>query len=103
MSASEEIRRRLQRRESPFEPCLPRPAKEPPAGATVTRAFNASFTEAVQRDNSTSATRTLLDRKAMKSIAMVCRATVYEAIALAVFAGIIVLFVHAMLPFIGTD
>jgi bifunctional non-homologous end joining protein LigD len=32
MSASEEIRRRLQRREAPYEPCLPRPAKEPPAG-----------------------------------------------------------------------
>jgi hypothetical protein len=41
--------------------------------------------------------------KAMKSIAMVCRATVYEAMALAVFAGIIVLFVHAMLPLIATD
>ena len=37
----------------------------------------------------------------MKSIAMVCRATVYEAMALAVFAGIIVLFVHAMLPLVG--
>jgi bifunctional non-homologous end joining protein LigD len=33
MSASDEIRRRLQRREAPYEPCLPRPAKEPPAGA----------------------------------------------------------------------
>jgi bifunctional non-homologous end joining protein LigD len=32
MSASDEIRRRLQRREAPYEPCLPRPAKEPPAG-----------------------------------------------------------------------
>jgi hypothetical protein len=41
--------------------------------------------------------------KTMKSIAMVCRATVYEAMALAVFAGIIVLFVHAMLPLIATD
>jgi hypothetical protein len=41
--------------------------------------------------------------KAMKSIAIVCRATVYEAMALAVFAGIIVLFVHAIMPFIATD
>jgi ATP-dependent DNA ligase len=32
MSASDEIRGRLQRREAPYEPCLPRPAKEPPAG-----------------------------------------------------------------------
>jgi bifunctional non-homologous end joining protein LigD len=32
MSASDEIRRRLQRREGAYEPCLPRPAKEPPAG-----------------------------------------------------------------------
>jgi hypothetical protein len=39
----------------------------------------------------------------MKSIAMVCRATVYEAIVLAVFAGIIVLFVHAIVPLIAAD
>jgi bifunctional non-homologous end joining protein LigD len=32
MSASDEIRRRLQRREAAYEPCLPRPAKEPPDG-----------------------------------------------------------------------
>jgi bifunctional non-homologous end joining protein LigD len=32
MSAYDEIRRRLRRWEAPFEPCLPRPAKEPPAG-----------------------------------------------------------------------
>ena len=33
MSAYDEIRRRLTRREAAFEPRLPRPAKEPPAGA----------------------------------------------------------------------
>ena len=33
MSAYDEIRRRLTRRGAAFEPCLPRPAKEPPAGA----------------------------------------------------------------------
>ena len=32
MSAFGELRRRLSRRERPFELCLPRPAKEPPAG-----------------------------------------------------------------------
>jgi bifunctional non-homologous end joining protein LigD len=32
MSAYDEIRRRLTRREAAFEPCLPRPAKEPPVG-----------------------------------------------------------------------
>ena len=32
MSAYDEIRRRLTRREAVFEPCLPRPAKEPPVG-----------------------------------------------------------------------
>jgi bifunctional non-homologous end joining protein LigD len=32
MSGSDEIRRRLQRREARFEPCLPHPAKEPSAG-----------------------------------------------------------------------
>jgi ATP-dependent DNA ligase len=32
MSASDEIRGRLERREAPYGPCLPRPAKEPPAG-----------------------------------------------------------------------
>jgi bifunctional non-homologous end joining protein LigD len=32
MSAYDEIRRRLTRREASFEPCLPRPAKEPPVG-----------------------------------------------------------------------
>jgi bifunctional non-homologous end joining protein LigD len=33
MSAYDEIRRRLHRQEASFEPCLPRPAKEPPVGA----------------------------------------------------------------------
>jgi bifunctional non-homologous end joining protein LigD len=32
MSAYDEIRRRLTRREAAFEPCLPSPAKEPPVG-----------------------------------------------------------------------
>ena len=32
MSAFDEIRQRLTRREAAFEPCLPRPAKEPPVG-----------------------------------------------------------------------
>jgi ATP-dependent DNA ligase len=32
MSVFRELRRRLKRRESSFEPCLPRPAKLPPAG-----------------------------------------------------------------------
>jgi hypothetical protein len=41
--------------------------------------------------------------KAMKSIAMVSRATVYEAIALAVFAGMVVLIVHAIVPLIVVD
>jgi bifunctional non-homologous end joining protein LigD len=33
MSVSRELRRRLKRPEPSFEPCLPRPAKEPPAGS----------------------------------------------------------------------
>jgi bifunctional non-homologous end joining protein LigD len=33
MSVFRELRRRLNRRETSFEPCLPRPAKQPPAGA----------------------------------------------------------------------
>jgi hypothetical protein len=37
----------------------------------------------------------------MKSIAIVNRAGVYEAIALAVFAGMVVLFVHAIVPLIA--
>jgi ATP-dependent DNA ligase len=32
MSAFRDLRRRLSARNSAFEPCLPRPAKEPPAG-----------------------------------------------------------------------
>jgi hypothetical protein len=37
----------------------------------------------------------------MKSIAIVGRAGVYEALALAVFAGMVVLFVHAIVPLIA--
>jgi hypothetical protein len=37
----------------------------------------------------------------MKSIAMVSRPRVYEAIALAVFAGMVVLFVHKIVPLIA--
>jgi hypothetical protein len=37
----------------------------------------------------------------MKSIAMVSRARVYEAIALAVFAEMVVLFVHRIVPLIA--
>ena len=37
----------------------------------------------------------------MKSIAMAGRARVYEAIALAVFAGIVILFVHKIVPLIA--
>ena len=37
----------------------------------------------------------------MKSIAMVSRARVYEAIALAVFAGMIIIFVHKIVPLIA--
>jgi bifunctional non-homologous end joining protein LigD len=33
MSVFRELRRRLTRRETSFEPCLPRPARQPPAGA----------------------------------------------------------------------
>jgi bifunctional non-homologous end joining protein LigD len=33
MSVFRELRRRLNRRETSFEPCLPRPAKVPPTGA----------------------------------------------------------------------
>ena len=48
-------------------------------------ALNASFTEAVQRDNKHVGNRTFVwVGKAMKSIAMVSRARVYEAIAFAV-------------------
>ncbi len=39
--------------------------------------------------------------EAMKAIAMVGRARIYEAIALAVFAGMVVLFVHAIVPLIA--
>ena len=37
----------------------------------------------------------------MKSIAMASRARVYEAVALAVFAGMTVLFVHKIVPLIA--
>jgi hypothetical protein len=37
----------------------------------------------------------------MKSIAMASRTRVYEAIALAVFAGMVVLFVHKIVPLIA--
>jgi hypothetical protein len=37
----------------------------------------------------------------MKVIAVVGRTGVYEAIALAVFAGMVVLFVHAIVPLIA--
>jgi hypothetical protein len=39
--------------------------------------------------------------KAMKSITTVSRTTVYEAMALAVFAGMVVLFVHVIVPLIA--
>jgi len=39
--------------------------------------------------------------KAVKSIAILSRTGVYEAIALAVFAGMVVLFVHAIVPLIA--
>ena len=39
--------------------------------------------------------------KAVRSIAIVSRRGVYEAIALAVFAGMVVLFVHAVVPLIA--
>jgi hypothetical protein len=39
--------------------------------------------------------------EAMKAIAMISRAGVYEALALAVFAGMVVLFVHAIVPLIA--
>jgi hypothetical protein len=37
----------------------------------------------------------------MKGIAIISRAGVYEAIALAVFAGMVVLFVHKIVPLIA--
>ena len=37
----------------------------------------------------------------MKTMAMISRAGVYEAIALAVFAGMVVLFVHKIVPLIA--
>ena len=65
-------------------------------------ALNASFTEAVQRDNKHVRTRTFVWMgEAMKRIAMVSRARVYEAIALAVFAGMVVLFVNKIVPLIA--
>jgi hypothetical protein len=39
--------------------------------------------------------------EAMKSIGMPSRARVYEAIALAVFAGMVVLLVHKIVPLIA--
>jgi hypothetical protein len=60
--------------------------------------FNASFTEAVQRE---SASVIRLDGENMKSIAMISRARLNEAIALAVFAGMVVLFVHKIVPLIA--
>jgi hypothetical protein len=38
--------------------------------------------------------------KPVKSIAILSRAGIYEAIALAVFGGMVVLFVHAIVPLI---
>jgi hypothetical protein len=56
----------------------------------------------VQRDDKHVKTRTFVWMgKAMKSIATVSRARVYEAIALAVFAGMVVLFVHKIVPLIA--
>jgi hypothetical protein len=39
--------------------------------------------------------------EAMKSIAMASRARVYEGVALAVFAGMVILFVHKLVPLIA--
>jgi hypothetical protein len=41
------------------------------------------------------------DEENVKSIAMISRARLYEAIALAVFAGMVVLFVHKIVPLIA--
>ena len=69
---------------------------------TSDAALNASFTEAVQPDNKHVRTRTFVWMgKAMKSIAMISRARLYKGIALAVFAGMVVLFVHKIVPLIA--
>ena len=63
--------------------------------------FNAPFTEAVQRDCTSGLGTVASKGKAMKTMAMISRAGVYEAIALAVFAGMVVLFVHKIVPLIA--
>ena len=63
--------------------------------------LNSSFTEAVQGDSTRRDLSLVWMGKAVKSIAIVSRRGVYEAIALAVFAGMVVLFVHAIVPLIA--
>jgi hypothetical protein len=63
--------------------------------------FNAPFIEAVQRDRTSGLSTVAWKGEAMKTMAMIGRAGVYEAIALAVFAGMVGLFVHKIVPFIA--
>jgi bifunctional non-homologous end joining protein LigD len=50
MSAYDEIRRRFARREAAFEPCLPRPAKEPPVGPKWIQIKHDGFRILVRRE-----------------------------------------------------
>jgi len=63
--------------------------------------LNSSFTEAAQRNSTSGLALSSGWGKAVKSIAILSRRGVYEAIALAVFAGMVVLFVHAIVPLIA--
>jgi hypothetical protein len=57
--------------------------------------------KAAQRDNAFWTRIFVWMGKDMKAMAVVGRAGVYEAIALVLFAGMVVLFVHAIVPLIA--
>jgi hypothetical protein len=67
----------------------------------VAQGLNASFIKAAQRDNAFWTRIFVWMGKDMKAMAVVGRAGVYEAIALVLFAGMVVLFVHAIVPLIA--
>jgi hypothetical protein len=76
--------------------------RQAPGDAALSAGLNASFTEAAQRDNTVGTRRTVVWMgKHMKFVAVLGRSGVYEAMALALFAGMVVLFVHAIVPLIA--
>jgi hypothetical protein len=64
-----------------------------------TRPLKFPFTEAVQRDRQSGSTLPLDRGKLMT--AMFSRAQVYEALALAMFAGVVVVFTQLIVPLIA--